>query len=119
LKLLLDEHYANEIAVQLRAAGHDAVSVSERDLTGTDDEPLLRLAASEGRALLTNNVRHFAVLARQWAGSGQDHHGLVFTSDASMPRGKGTIGRYIATLAALMEANPADGALAHDVRWLG
>jgi hypothetical protein len=30
LKLLLDEHCADAIAVQLRAAGHDAMTVSEQ-----------------------------------------------------------------------------------------
>jgi predicted nuclease of predicted toxin-antitoxin system len=61
LKVLLDEHYANEIAAELRAAGHDAVTVSERGLNGTDDESLLALANSDDRALLTNNARHFAL----------------------------------------------------------
>jgi Domain of unknown function (DUF5615) len=57
VKLLLDEHYADDIAAALRAAGHDAVTVSERALKGLNDEPLLALAASEVRALLTNIAR--------------------------------------------------------------
>jgi len=52
--LLLDEHYANQIATDLRAVGHDAVTFSELHLKGLDDEPLLELASSEDRALLTN-----------------------------------------------------------------
>ncbi|MDQ6776662.1 MAG: DUF5615 family PIN-like protein [Actinomycetota bacterium] len=47
--MFLDEHYANEIAAQLRAAAHDVVTVSERGLNGIDDEPLLALASSEDR----------------------------------------------------------------------
>jgi predicted nuclease of predicted toxin-antitoxin system len=118
MKLFLDEHYANEIAVQLRAAGHDAVTVSERGLRGTADEPLLTFAASEERALLTNNARHLAPLAARWAAGGQDHVGLLFTSDASMPRGKARIGLYVATLNALMDANSANDALRNQIRWL-
>jgi len=114
VRLLLGEHYANEIAAGLRAAGYDAVTVSERQLTGIDDEPLLTLASSEQRALLTNNARNFMPIVSRWALSGEDHCGLLLTSDSSMPRGKGTIGFYIQTLRALMDAHP----LANQVRWL-
>ena len=86
MKLLLDEHYADDIAAQLRAAGHDAVTVCERALKGTDDESLLVLAVSEGRALLTNNARDFLPLVGRWAASGDDHCGVLLTSDSSMPR---------------------------------
>jgi predicted nuclease of predicted toxin-antitoxin system len=118
VKLLLDEHYANDIATQLRAGGHDAVTVSERGLSGTDDEPLLVFAASEDRALLTNNARDFMPLVARWAASGQDHCGLLLTSDGSMPRGRATIGLYVRTLRELMDANPATRALANQVHWL-
>ena len=118
MKLLLDERYANEIAVQLRAAGHDAVTVSERGLRGMDDEPLLALAASDDRALLTNNARDFLPLVARWAASGEQHCGLLLTSDASLPRGKHSIGVYVETLRALMDANPAPRALANRVHWL-
>ena len=77
MRLLLDEHYANAIAEALRAAGHDAVTVAERGLMGTDDEALLALASSESRALLTNNAQDFVPLAVRWAGSGEDHCGLL------------------------------------------
>ena len=118
MRLLLDEHYANEIAVQLRAAGHDAVTVSERGLKGIDDESLLALAASDDRALLTNNARDFLPLVARWAGSGDDHCGLLLTSDSSMPRGRNSIGLYVQSLRQLMDANPDTRALANQVRWL-
>jgi predicted nuclease of predicted toxin-antitoxin system len=118
VKLLLDEHYANDIAAALGAAGHDAVTVSERRLKGLDDEPLLALAASEDRALLTAGARDFLPLIRRWAESGEDHCGLVLTSDTSMPRSKQTIGLYVGRLRELIEANPDPRALANQVRWL-
>jgi Domain of unknown function (DUF5615) len=118
LRLLIDEHYADAIAVQLRADGHDVVTVSERRIKGIDDESLLALAASEDRALLTNNVRDFIPIVRRWATSGLDHCGLVLTSDASMPRHKGSIGLFVQALGVLMAANPTIRALANEVYWL-
>jgi hypothetical protein len=119
VKLLTDEHYSTQIAIQLRAAGHDAVAVLELGITGADDEALLILAAAQGRALLTNNVRDFAAISALWARGGQDHRGLLFTSDESLPRGRGTIGLYIEVLSGLFDANPAEDALRNQVRWLG
>jgi hypothetical protein len=92
--------------------------VERRDLIGLDDESLLRLAAGERRALLTNNVRHFAAIARGWGASGQTHYGLVFTSDASLPRSRETIGMYVDALGALLDVTPGDEALRDQVRWL-
>lgn len=118
MKLLLDEHYANEIAVQLRATGYEAATVSERRLNGTDDEPLLARASSDGSALLTNNARDFLPIVARWATSGRDHCGLLLTSDSSMPRGKDNIGIYVRTLSELMQANPGARALENQIRWL-
>ena len=84
MKLLTDEHYATEMAIQLRAAGHDAAAVLELGMTGTADEALLAFASGQGRALLTNNVRDFATIAVLWAKGGQEHRGLLFTSDESL-----------------------------------
>jgi Domain of unknown function (DUF5615) len=119
VKLLTDEHYATEIAIQLRAAGHDAAAVLELGMTGTADEALLAFASAQGRALLTNNVRDFATIAVLWAKGGQEHGGLLFTSDESLPRGRATIGLYVEVLSALFEDNPAKDALRNQVRWLG
>jgi hypothetical protein len=115
---MLDAHYADVIAQRLRDAGHDAQTVSERGLKGLDDEPLLALCAHEARALVTNNVRDFVPLARAWAASGRDHAGLLLTADASLPRHKGGVSRYVTVLSALMDAHPGERALADQVRWL-
>jgi predicted nuclease of predicted toxin-antitoxin system len=118
VKLLLDEHYSNEIAAALRAGGHDAVTVSERGLKGIDDASLLTLATAEARSLMTNNARDFVPLAASWASSGDAHAGVLLTSDSSLPRGRGSIGRYVEILRSLMAANPGERALANQVRWL-
>jgi predicted nuclease of predicted toxin-antitoxin system len=119
VRLLTDEHYATEISIQLRAAGHDAAAMLELGMTGTADEALLAFATEQGRALLTNNVRDFVTIAALWARGGQEHCGLLFTSDESLPRGRGTIGLYVEVLGALFDAHPARDALRNQVRWLG
>ena len=119
MRLLLDEQYSREIAEQLRERGHDVTAVKEHpELEGIDDEPLLRQARDDRRALLTNNVRDFAPLARQWAAGGEDHAGLIFTSDESMPRSRNTIGLYVERLSELLHANPDDDAFRNRVEWL-
>ena len=118
VKLALDHHYSPAIATELRARGHDVIAVIERGWETEEDEPLLALCAQEVRALLTNNVGDFTVISRRWALEGRQHSGLVFTSDASMPRARRTIGRYVEALDALMRSNPAPDALVERVSWL-
>jgi hypothetical protein len=118
VKLALDHHYSNQIAVQLRKRRCDAVAAIEQGWEQEDDEPLLGLCLTEGRALLTNNVADFTVIARRWALEGRPHAGLIFTSDASMPRGRNTIGVYVDALQALMRANQGDEAFLDRIHWL-
>ena len=56
MKLLLDEMYAATVAEQLRARGHDVVSVHDpehRRLEGALDEEVFATAVAEERALVT------------------------------------------------------------------
>lgn len=50
---------------------------SERDLEGLPDEEVLKLSASEGRVLVTANVKDFDPLLTQWAGEGRSHAGVI------------------------------------------
>ena len=118
MKLLLDEHYSPAIADQLQAPGYDVVSVRGVGMDGTDDEPLLVWAAGQQRALLTNNVSHFVPIVQHWAQTGQQHYGVLFTSDASMPRSNQTIGTYLTVLRGVLDANSGVSALVDQVRWL-
>lgn len=118
MRLALDHHYSPIIARQLRDSGHDAVAAQERGWQQESDESLLSLCAAEGRSLLTNDVADFAVVARRWAAEGRSYAGLIFTSDASMPRSCDTIRRYVTALDALLSSHPADDALQDGVHWL-
>lgn len=119
MRLLLDEHYTPEIADQLSSQGYNATAVSgDTALEGLDDEALLRIAADQGRALVTNNVRDFAPLATDWAARGDDHAGLIFTSDKSLPRSRDSIGAYVERLRELLDGHPADDAQVGQTLWL-
>lgn len=118
MRLTLDNHYSTSIAAQLRERAHDAVAVIERGWETEDDEALLALCDQEKRALVTNNVADFTVIARRWAAEGRGHSGLIFTSYVSLPRSRQTIGRFVTALDALLHANPEDHDFADRVHWL-
>lgn len=53
MKFKIDENLPSELALDLRAAGHDAETVPEEALAGFLDPPILEKARSEGRILVT------------------------------------------------------------------
>jgi predicted nuclease of predicted toxin-antitoxin system len=118
VRLALDHHYSPAIARQLRDLGHDVIAASDAGWERHDDATLLQLCAEQQRALLTDNVADFVVLARRWSIEGRGHLGLIFTSDASMPRSRRTIGRYVQALGELLDQRPDDDALRNQIQWL-
>jgi hypothetical protein len=119
VRLLLDEHYSREIARQLRSRGHDVVAVAERaDLVGLGDDELLRRMAQERRAIVTNNVKDFVPLATRAALEAGEHHGLLFTSDRSMPRRIDAIGRVVDALDGFMRRHQGEDSYRGQVQWL-
>lgn len=117
MKLLLDEHYPKEIAIQLRRAGYDVTTVSDSGRKRTRDEALLQIAAAEERVLVSNNARDFQPIARQWLASGRSHFGILLTSDRSLPRHRRYAGLYVRALRPLLDTS-ADDALFNQIRWL-
>lgn len=110
MKLLLDEMYPPAVAEQLRARGHDVVSVHDPDyrrLEGAPDEEIFAAALVEERALVTENVPDFRRLEADALARGEAHATLVFTSNRQFPRGeRGTIGRLVEALDELLTEPP-------------
>lgn len=104
MKLLLDEMYPSLIAGELRARGHDVVSVHESPGSGTPDEQVLDHARSEGRAVVTENVRDYRPLAEALLAAGGNHYGLVFTTEKRWPRS--SPGALIVALDQLLKSTP-------------
>lgn len=89
MRLLLDELCPPGIAEALRARGHDVVSLhdpSHAHLRGRPDTDVLAAAAQEGRAVVTDNARHFLPIDRDLVALGRTGHGLVLFSNHSFPR---------------------------------
>lgn len=118
MKLLLDEMYDPDIARLLREEGHDVEAVAGSSDAGASDSQVPMMAASQERALVTNNVRDFMPIHGQCLQAGESHSGLVFTDDRSMPRHKGATGLFAQALATLLTDRPTANALRDSIAWL-
>jgi predicted nuclease of predicted toxin-antitoxin system len=119
MRLLLDEHFAPEIAASLCERGHDVVAVTERDdLRHLPDEEILLAARAEGRSVVTEDAKDFMPIVALRAFGREQHPGVVFVSPRSFPRRRDGFGRLIRALDALHVAHPGEDDLAGDVIWL-
>jgi predicted nuclease of predicted toxin-antitoxin system len=119
VKLLLDEHLSPQIAVRLRAKGHDTVAVAERaDLQGLSDRQLLNAANDDARVVVTENVADFVELHRVAVLRGREHHGIIFTNRRQFPRNREAIGRLVRALEALLAERPRTESLVLQTWWL-
>lgn len=113
MRLLLDEMISWRVAAELRELGHDVVSVT-RDRPGLRqlvDRAVLEAAADERRAVVTNNVRDFRVIHERLRARVEDHYGVVFTYDDTLPRTRAAVPLWVSRLRALLEGHPADDTL--------
>jgi len=120
LRLLLDEMISPRIARELREAGHEvqAIKANRPELEALADGEVLRRAAADRQALVTNDVLDFRLIHNQLMAAGEKHYGIVFTNDVAMPRNKASIPLWVETLAALLEENKPDDAICNRVRHL-
>lgn len=67
------------LAKALRDRGHDVVALTERDdiPASASDAEVMIVAAAEGRAVVTNNVKDFRPIAARRILSGEGHGGLL------------------------------------------
>jgi hypothetical protein len=110
LKILLDEMYPSAIAEQLREGKHDAEAVTERsELSSLPDTDIFALAQQEQRAVVTENIDDFSVIADGHDQRSRAHFGLVLVPPSRYPRGSpGTIGRMVTELDRLLGAHSED-----------
>jgi hypothetical protein len=117
VRALLDEQLSLEIAVELRARGHDVEAVGERpDLVGGQDRDIIAVAYSEGRAVITNNLKDFRPLAAARSAQGEQHGGLILLP-STRARTRAQVLRLADAIATVLSANP-DG-LESSERWVG
>jgi predicted nuclease of predicted toxin-antitoxin system len=110
LKLLIDEMYPPAIAEELRGRGHDVDAVTARpELRAFSDEDLFALAQDEQRAIVTENIADFSLIADRRDERGNPHHGLLLAHPAKYPRGDPrTIGRIVTALGERLEEHTSD-----------
>jgi len=109
VRLLLDEHYAPEIAERLRDRGHDVIAVKERPhLIGRSDRVQFAALPEERRAIVTEDVGDYRPLLAAALRRGDKAFGLLCVNPRRFPRRRGEIGRIVAALDAFLTANPRD-----------
>jgi hypothetical protein len=117
VRAILDEQLSPQIVVLLRKAGFDADAVADReDLSGRSDRITLETACSEGRAVVTNNIKGFRPLAAEWLAQGRVHAGLIL-----LPSTRTRTSHAIAAIADAIESilhDHPDG-LSGSARWIG
>ena len=95
--------FSDAIAQQLRAKGHDVISVvADPAVLGLPDEQVLAYATTQGRALVTANVKDFVPLDGRYRAAGQSHAGLILVSTKTFPQNRAFIAAITTALTALL-----------------
>ena len=101
--LLQDEMFSDAIAQQLRTKGYDVVSVvAHPALVGLPDDQILAYSTTEGRALVTANIKDFMPLDSRYRAAGQVHPGLILVSTKTFPQDRGFATAVTSALEALL-----------------
>jgi predicted nuclease of predicted toxin-antitoxin system len=120
VRLLLDEMISPKIARELRRKGFDvqAIKGDRPDLEAVADREIVRRMTAEKRTLVSNDVLDFQLIHNQLLAAGEEHYGLIFTNDSTMPRNKSSIPLWVKALAKLLDEHSADDALRNRIRHL-
>jgi hypothetical protein len=87
--LILDEHYSDAIAKELRERGHDVISVvANSELRGQSDSEIYRFGAENGRRVVTENIKDFRPLLVAGAAKSPSAR-LLLVPPSRFPRGGG------------------------------
>lgn len=117
-RLVLDEMFSPAIAAALRDLGHDVIAVAERgELRAMTDGEVFAWATSQGRWLLTENVKDFRpILLRALQGETSITAGILYTSSRVFPRSRKNPGPLIQAVHAWLQDGPPEPPLTED--WL-
>ena len=120
MKLLIDSMYPPQIAEQLQRRGHDVIGARAfPHLEDLSDRDLLRIAASEGRVLVTENIRDFPIIDAEYRQLDQQHFGVILATDRKYPRRHGAgSGRLVTALDAWLREHPEEATGDSTVWWL-
>jgi predicted nuclease of predicted toxin-antitoxin system len=115
--LLLDEMFSPAIAAALRDLDHDVIAVAERtEMRAMSDEEVFTWAASQGRWLLTENVKDFRPILLRALQADTSVTGLLCTSNRSFPRSRKNPGPLIQAIHTWLLNGPPEAPLTED--WL-
>jgi hypothetical protein len=108
---VLDEMHDPILAALLRDRGHDVVSVADNaKLRSVPDPELIAWAASEGRWIVTENIRDFRRLMQVAEEAGRYRFGVVLTDAQTFPRSRRKIARLVDALDVLLTETAAENA---------
>jgi predicted nuclease of predicted toxin-antitoxin system len=116
-RLVMDEVFSPTIAAALRDQGDDVIAVAERgELRAMNDEEVFTWAISQGRWLLTENVKDFRPILLRALQADTPVSGILFTSGRSFTRSRKNPGPLIQAIHARMVSGPPEPPLTED--WL-
>ena len=114
MRLLLDEMWSYEIAVQLRRRGHDVIAATEPDYAGryssTPDHVVFERAQEDRRAVVTDNVADYELARIAHEIAGEPHHGVVYALAPAFNRHRGdqVIGPMVHALDRFLNGHPSE-----------
>lgn len=117
MRLLLDEMISPRVARELRERGFDvqAIKKDRPELERTADREIVRRMAAEKRVVVTNDVLDYQPIHDRLIAAGEEHYGMVFTYDDTLPRGKGDVALWVHALEPFLVEHPAEDALRNQV----
>jgi hypothetical protein len=117
VRLFMDEMFSPVIAAALREQGDDVIAVAERgELRAMNDEEVFAWATSQGRWLLTENVKDFGPILLRALQADAPVTGILFTSSRGFLRSRKDPGSLIQAIHAWMVSGPPEPPLTED--WL-
>ena len=79
-KLYLDEDVDPILSKILRERGHDVTSAVGVRMKTLSDYEQIEFAISEGRTILTHNIKHFVEISNEYAATGKTHFGIIVSN---------------------------------------